>query len=47
MFDHKEGSIGIILSQILGLKDHKFPFYKVLSDGMLGSRANFLALSQK
>ena len=37
IFDHEVSTLGTILSQISGLKDHSFPFYRPLSDGMLGS----------
>ena len=42
IFDSKENTLRIILSLISVLLDHQFPFYKALSDGMLGFGATFL-----
>ena len=45
--DHDEDTLVIILSRISGLWDHKFPFYKALSDGMQGFGAPILTFFSK
>ena len=47
IFDHEVATLGTILSQISGLKDHLFPFYRPLSDSMLGSGATFFGQLSK
>ena len=47
IIDDKEDTLGTILSPISGLQEHKFTFYRHLSDFALASGAPFLALCQK